>query len=80
MKMTHMAKLEKLQIIHLEETYTSNHNPAINGQKYQIGVNGLRYRIFIMIDGMNNSERVHNAQRNSNLRFIALLKTIPIVS
>ena len=80
MKMTHMAELEKLQIINLEETYTSNHNPTIHNQNNQIGEYGFRYRIFIMIDGMDDSERVHYAQRNSNLRFIALSKTIPLVS
>lgn len=80
MKMTHMTELETLQITSVEDAYTSNHNPTINNKKNEIRENGFRYRVFIMIDGVNDSECVHNAQCNRNLRFNTSSKSIPLVS
>ena len=80
MKMAHITELEKLRITQPEGAYTRNHNPTVNDEKHEIRVNGLRHRILIMIDGVNDGERVHDAQRDSNLGFSTPSNLILLVS
>ena len=80
MKVTHITELEKLQIIQLERTHTNNHNPAIHNEEKEIREDGLRDCILVMIDCMNDDERVHGTQCNSNLRFTASFQFILLAS